>query len=74
MSAISYRDVFEIEHDQCSSDELQVGDVVQTGANLFPRFEVVAVSGETAWVRNISNRQDALLPVSRCRKVSPEGA
>jgi len=73
MSAISYRDVFEIEHDQ-SSEELAVGDLVQTGPNLFPRFEIVAISGETVWVRNVSSRQDALLPASRCRKVSPEGA
>lgn len=74
MSAISYRDVFEIEHDQSGSDELNVGDLVQTGPNLFPRFEIVAISGETVWVRNVNTRQDALLPASRCRKVSPEGA
>ncbi|MBC7768194.1 MAG: hypothetical protein H7124_05355 [Phycisphaerales bacterium] len=74
MNAISYRDVFEIEHDQSSSDELQAGDLVQTGPNLFPRFEVVAISGETVWVRNVNSGQDALLPTKRCRKVTAQGA
>lgn len=70
MSAISYLDVFEIQHDQSDSDEIDVGDLVRMGSNLAPHYAVVAISGEKAWVRNIHNGQDALAPLSRCRKVA----
>ncbi len=68
MSAISYADVFEIEQHH-SEEAIIVGDRVRTGPNLNPHFEVIALSGETAWVRNVATGQDALLPVKRCRKV-----
>jgi hypothetical protein len=69
MSAISYSDVFEIEHNHPEPQPIAVGDRVRTGPNLFPHFEVIALSGETAWVRNVASGLDALLPVKRCRKV-----
>ncbi len=70
MSAISYLDVFEIHHDQPDAEEIGVGDVVRMGNNLTPHYAVVAVSGEKAWVRNVQSGQDALAPLSRCRKVA----
>ncbi|MDZ4690237.1 hypothetical protein [Terricaulis sp.] len=73
MNSISYVDVFELEHEP-AGETIQVGDRVRTGPNLFPHFDVIAVSGETAWVRNINSGLDALLPINRCRKVSPSGA
>ncbi len=71
MSAISYSDVFEIEHEEVNPEHIQVGDLVRTGPNLFPHFAVVAVSGDKAWVRNVQSGQDGLTPLKRCRKVSP---
>lgn len=69
MSAISYSDVFEIEHDVGDVDAVAVGDVVRAGPNLFPHFDVVAVNGDMVWVRNIQSGQNALMPRARCRKV-----
>jgi hypothetical protein len=70
MSAISYLDVFEIQHDQIDPEEIGVGDTVRMGGNLAPHYAVVAISGDKAWVRNVHNGQDALAPLSRCRKVA----
>jgi hypothetical protein len=75
MSAISYVDVFELEHDgEENPDSIAVGDLVRTGPNHHPHFAVVAINGDKAWVRNVQSGQDALAPLKRCRKVSPSGA
>lgn len=73
MTAISYADVFEIEHEP-AEEPIAVGDLVRTGPNLFPHFAVVAISGETVWLRNVQSGRDALMPLARCRKVAPDGA
>ncbi|MFL5295779.1 MAG: hypothetical protein ACJ798_05285 [Phenylobacterium sp.] len=70
MSLSSYSDVFSIEHDRGYEEEISVGDLIRTGPNLFPHFEVLAVHGEKAWVRNVSDGADHLALVSRCRKIN----
>jgi hypothetical protein len=70
MSLSSYSDVFAIDHDRGYDEEIQAGDIVRTGPNLFPHFEVLAVHGDKAWVRNVSNGSDHLALVSRCRKIN----
>jgi hypothetical protein len=70
MSLSSYSDVFSIEHDRGYEEEIAVGDLVRTGPNLFPHFEVLAVHGEKAWVRNVGNGTDHLALISRCRKIN----
>jgi hypothetical protein len=70
MSLSSYSDVFSIEHDRDYEEEISVGDLVRTGPNLFPHFEVLAVHGDKAWVRNVANGADHLAMVSRCRKIN----
>jgi len=72
MSLSSYSDVFAISHDRGYDQEILVGDIVRSGPNLFPHFEVLAVHGDKAWVRNISNGADHLALVSRCRKIVDE--
>ena len=70
MTLSSYSDVFSINHDREYDEDIQVGDVVRTGANLHPHFEVVAVHGDKAWVRDLQNGSDHLALVSRCRKIN----
>ena len=59
-----------IDHDRGYDEEIQPGDLVRTGPNLFPHFEVVAVHGDKAWVRNIVNGADHLALLCRCRKIN----
>lgn len=68
----SYSDVFAIEHDREHHEDIHAGDIVRTGVNLFPHFQVLAVHGEKAWVRNVSNGADSLALLSRCRKLNSQ--
>jgi hypothetical protein len=70
MTLSSYSDVFQIDHERGYEEDIRVGDLVATGPNLFPRFEVVAVHGDKAWVRNLDNGSDHLALLSRCRKLN----
>jgi hypothetical protein len=70
----SYSDVFSISHERDYEEEIHVGDLVRTGSNLFPHFEVVAVHGDKAWVRNVQNGADHLALLSRCRKINGQPA
>ena len=70
MTLSSYSDVFSINHDRGYDEEIRPGDLVRTGPNLFPHFEVVAVHGDKAWVRNVQNGTDHLALLSRCRRIN----
>jgi hypothetical protein len=72
MSPSSYSDVFSISHDRDYDEEILAGDIVRSGPNLFPHFEVVAVHGDKAWVRNVQSGADHLALLSRCRKIQPK--
>ena len=69
MHLSSYADVFAIVHHE-HADDIHPGDVVRTGDNHYPHFEVIAVSGDKAWVRNVSDGSDHLTARRRCRKVA----
>jgi hypothetical protein len=70
MSLSSYSDVFAIDHDRGYEEDIRVGDIVRTGENLFPHFEVLAVHGEKVWVRNVQNGSDHLALLVRCRRIN----
>lgn len=69
MTLSSYSDVFGINHERELDEEIRPGDLVATGANLHPYFEVLAVNGEKAWVRNVQNGADHLALLNRCRRL-----
>ena len=50
-------------------EAVDAGDLVSTGPNLHPYFEVLAVNGDKAWVRNVQNGADHLALVNRCRRL-----
>jgi hypothetical protein len=72
MSPSSYSDVFAISHEREYEEHIQAGDVVRSGPNLFPYFEVIAVDGDKAWVRDVQTGADHLTLLSRCRRIMPE--
>lgn len=69
MSLSSYSDVFSISHDRDYDEDILTGDIVRSGPNLFPHFEVIAIHGDKAWVRNVQNGADHLALLARCRKI-----
>ena len=70
MTLSSYSDVFSICHERGYDEDIAAGDLVRTGPNLYPHYEVIAVHGDKAWVRNVQNGTDHLAMVSRCRKIN----
>jgi hypothetical protein len=74
MTLSSYSDVFAIDHDRGYEEDIRPGDIVRTGENLFPHFEVMAVHGSKAWVRNTESGADYLAELSRCRKINGQPA
>ena len=70
MTLSSYSDVFSINHDRDHAEDISAGDMVRTGPNLFPHFEVIAVHGDKAWVRNVQDGADHLALLSRCRRIN----
>lgn len=72
MTLSSYSDVFSISHDREHYEDIRQGDIVRSGPNLYPHFEVIAVHADKAWVRNVQTGADQLAPLSRCRKVESQ--
>jgi hypothetical protein len=73
MSSLSYSDVFQLSLDSPDTQEVAVGDVVRTGRSQHPRFTVVALSGDTAWLRNVDTGANSLAPRTRCRLAASGG-
>jgi hypothetical protein len=67
---ISYSDIYSISHEREYEEDIQTGDLVRTGPNLFPHFTVMAVIGDKVWVRNIDNGVDGITGITRCRKIN----
>jgi hypothetical protein len=70
MTLSSYSDVFSITHEREDHEDIQPGDIVRTGENVHPRYEVLAVHGAKVWVRDVETGADALALLSRCRKMA----
>ena len=65
---MSYLDVFDIQlphYDQLVS----AGDLVAVGPNQHPQFEVIAVRGDKAWLRDAAKGGDAIVSTSRLRRI-----
>lgn len=70
MAQISYSDLYDIVHDREYDEDIQTGDMVRTGPNLYPHFTVMAVVGDKVWVRNTETGADGITGITRCRKIN----
>ena len=70
MSPNSYSEFHLVGHDADHEEDIQPGDLIRTGPNLYPHFQVIAVNGEKVWVRNVQTGVDGFTPISRCRKIN----
>jgi len=66
---VSYSDLYAIKHERDYEEDIHPGDLVRTGPNLHPHYEVIAIHGDKAWVRNVQNGLDGVTNVNRCRKI-----
>lgn len=47
-------------------EPVKVGDIVKTGPNDYPRFKVIAIEGDRAWLRNVISNEDAVVSLQEC--------
>ena len=57
-----------------SFDQVRVGDLVRTGANLYPHYAVIAVYEDMCWVRDIQSGMDGLTPARICHRIGAQAA
>jgi hypothetical protein len=58
-----------VELAESSGSVPSVGDIVRTGENRYPHYEVIAVSGGRAWVRNVQYGDDHVVPVASIHRI-----
>lgn len=71
----SYLDLANCSLDKVVPDVLFVGDTVYVGLNTQPCWKVVAIDGETAWIRRTDKPEiQGLSSIARLSKVEPQPA
>ncbi len=70
----SYSDVFSISHARGFEEPIVAGDLVRTGANSFPQYQVIAVCGDKVWVRDVQYGSDGITSLDLCRKIDGPAA
>jgi hypothetical protein len=66
----SYSDVFAIRHEREVDEPIAAGDLVRTGSNAFPHYQVIAVYGDKAWVRDVHYGSDGVVNLNLCRRIN----
>jgi hypothetical protein len=46
-----------------------IGDLIRTGENCHPQYQVIAVKNDRAWIRDVQSGVDHVVPIARCRKI-----
>jgi len=57
-----------------STLHIVVGDLVRTGQNFHPHYQVIAVNEDRAWIRDTQHGLDHVVPIDRCHKIKAGGA
>ena len=70
MLQVSYTDLIEISSEHETDQDIQVGDLVKTGPNLYPHYSVIAIHGSKVWLRDVQTGMDGLSNLGQCRKIN----
>lgn len=70
---MTYLDLFDIQP-PTYRPAISRGDIVSLGDYAGPLYQVIAVRGGKAWVRNPSHGSDSIVSVDLCRRVGPTSA
>jgi hypothetical protein len=66
---MTYLNLFHVER-PTYEEAIAVGDTVVVGADQFSQYEVMALRGEKAWLRDTVTGMDGIVAAVRCRLVS----
>jgi hypothetical protein len=51
------------------TSHVSVGDVIRTGENFHPHYEIIAMSDDRAWIRDTQHGTDHIVAIDRCRRI-----
>lgn len=65
-----------LRHDEEDEAPIGAGDWVRTGLNIHPDYQVIAVSGDKAWIRDPDQGHEIIANLCRCHRIDrrAEGA
>jgi hypothetical protein len=66
MSGLAFRSPMQVPGE---ATDVMVGDLVRTGENFHPHYEVIAVTHDRAWIRDTQYGSDHVVPIDRCRRI-----
>ena len=52
-----------------TAPSVAAGNLVRTGGNFHPHYQVIALSEDRAWVRDLQHGTDHVIPIDRARKI-----
>lgn len=58
--------------DPSVASELQPGDLCHHGLNALPLYRVIWIDDGKAWLRDVNNGADSVVPLGRCRACEDE--
>ena len=67
MSALAWRSPADLRGE--GTARVSVGDVVRTGENFHPHYQVIAMTEDRAWIRDTQHGTDHIIALDRCRRV-----
>ena len=67
MSVLAWRSPADLRSD--GTAHIAPGDVVRTGENFHPHFQVIALAEDRAWIRDTQHGTDHVVPLGRCQRV-----
>lgn len=69
---MTYLNGFDVDAPLCEQPVLE-GDVILLGPNGLLAFEVIAIRGEMAWVRDVDGGRDGVVDLARIRRFGFDG-
>ena len=67
MSALAWRSPADLLGNSIA--QVSAGDVVRTGENFHPYYQVVALTADRAWIRDTQHGTDHVVPIDRCHRI-----
>lgn len=67
MSALAWKAPADLLGD--GSAHVAVGDVIRTGENCHPHYQIIAMSDDRAWIRDTQHGTDHIVPIDRCTRI-----
>jgi hypothetical protein len=53
---------------------IAAGDQIRTGEEFHPHYQLIALSEDKAWIRDLQHGTDHIIPIDRCPEIGCRGS